>query len=186
VGESRAFAALIARGIGSAEACRLVGVNRRTGKRWRHGRTITSSSGQRLHYPPVIYARKREISPRFLSEDERIVIGDRRRAGYTVRAIAQELGRSPATISRELRRNCDPDSGQYRSFAAQRLATKRRARPRKGKLVSDARLRSYVVEALQRRWSPEQISQALRGEFVAARRDHESASAQRRRAVPRP
>ena len=45
------FARLIARGVTNSEACRIVGVNRRTGKRWRHGRTITSSSGRRLLYP---------------------------------------------------------------------------------------------------------------------------------------
>src|SRR5262245_58320663 len=116
------FAELIARGVNNSEACRIVGVNRKTGKRWRHGRTITSSSGRRLHYPPVIGAGKREISPRYLSEDERVLIGDRRCAGVSVRAIARELGRSPATVSRELRRNVDPDSGRYRPFAAQRLA----------------------------------------------------------------
>ena len=56
------YAALIARGVTYSEACRIVGINRRTGKRWRHGRTITGSSGQRLHYPPVVGAkRKREL-----------------------------------------------------------------------------------------------------------------------------
>jgi hypothetical protein len=49
-----------------------VGVNPRTGKRWRLGRTVTSSSGAKLHYPPVITARKAEIPPRYLSEDERV------------------------------------------------------------------------------------------------------------------
>jgi hypothetical protein len=44
------------------QACRIVGVNPRTGKRWRHGRTITRGSGRRLHYPPVISSRKLEIS----------------------------------------------------------------------------------------------------------------------------
>jgi transposase, IS30 family len=61
------FAALIARGVSNSQACRVVGVNRRTGKRWRHGRTITSSSGRRLRYAPVIDLHDREISPRFLS-----------------------------------------------------------------------------------------------------------------------
>jgi transposase-like protein len=103
------FAALIGRGVSNSQACRIVGINRRTGKRWRHGRTITSSSGRRLHYAPVIDTRKREISPRFLPEDERVVIGDRRRAGHSMRAIARELGRDPGTISRELRRNRDSD-----------------------------------------------------------------------------
>ena len=66
------FARLIARGVSNAEACRIAGINRRTGKRCRHGRTITSSNGRRLHYPAVINSRQREISARYLSEDERI------------------------------------------------------------------------------------------------------------------
>src|SRR3954447_16556488 len=83
------YAALIGRGVSNSEACRIVGVNRRTGKRWRHGRTITSRSGERLHYAPVVgVARKREISARFLSEDERVRIADLRRAG-------EACGRSP-------------------------------------------------------------------------------------------
>ena len=139
------YAALIARGASFSEACRIVGINRRTGKRWRHGRTITGSNGQRLHYPPVVgVKRKREISARFLSEDERVRIADLRRAGEGVRAIARELGRDPATVSRELRRNVDPRSSAYRPHAAQRLAEQRRARPKTGKLVADVELRRFV------------------------------------------
>jgi IS30 family transposase len=160
-----AFARLIARGVPNAEACRIVGINRRTGTRWRYGREITSSSGVRLHYPPVINASKREISDRYLSEEERIRLADLRRAGLGVRAIAAELGRSPSTISRELDRNHDPSTGQYRPFTAHRLAAERRARPRTGKIVDDSELRAFVSERLKQRWSPEQISQALRREF---------------------
>src|SRR4051794_23384769 len=167
------YVALIARGVSNSEACRIVGINRRTGKRWRHGRTITSSSGQRLHYAPVVGgARKREISARFLSEDERVRIADLRRAGEGVRAIARELGRDPATVSRELRRNVDPKSSAYRPHTAQRLAERRRARPKVGKLVADAELRACVEGRLKRRWSPEQIAQALRVEFPDQPRRH--------------
>jgi IS30 family transposase len=113
----------------------------------------------------VIGARAREISPRYLSEDERVRIADLRRQGLGVRAVAAGLGRSPATVSRELRRNRDLGSGQYRPFAAQRLAAARRARPGRGKLVRDPVLRHFVAERLEKRWSPEQISRALRGEF---------------------
>jgi Helix-turn-helix domain len=49
-------------------------------------------------------------------------------AGAGVRAIAEHRGRSPSTISRELRRNRDPGSGQYRPFTAHKLAVRRRAR----------------------------------------------------------
>lgn len=92
-------------------------------------------------------------------------IADLRRAGEGVRAIARELGRSAATVSRELRRNVEANGGAYRPHAAQRLAVQRRARPKAGKLVADVELREFVQGKLKRRWSPEQIAQALRGEF---------------------
>jgi transposase, IS30 family len=156
------FARLIAQGVSNSQACRIVGVNRRTGKRWRHGRTITSSSGKPRHYPPVINVRKPKISSRYLSEDERVRIADLDRAGRGVREIAAEIGRDASTISRELRRNRDPDSGQYRPFTAQRLAVGRRPRPGRGKLIRDPELRAFVAERLDKRWSPEQIAHALR------------------------
>ena len=40
-GRRQEFARLIARGVSNSEACRMVGVNRRTGTRWRYGRTVT-------------------------------------------------------------------------------------------------------------------------------------------------
>jgi IS30 family transposase len=115
----------------------------------------------------VINAGRREVSPRFLSEDERVQIADLRRAGLGVRGIAGQLGRSPSTVSRELRRNCEPASGQYRPFAAQRLAAERRARPGRGKLNCDPVLCQFVAGRLAKRWSPEQVSRALRAEFPA-------------------
>ncbi len=161
------FGRLIAQGFSNSEACRVVGINRRTGKRWRHGRSITTRDGRTLHYAPVVGtgAGRREISPRYLSEDERARIADLRRAGAGVRAIAARLGRSPSTVSRELRRNRDPGSGQYRPFTAHKLAARRRARPRAGKIARDQALRQFVQDCLHKRWSPEQISQALRREF---------------------
>jgi transposase, IS30 family len=161
------YARLIAQGFNNSEACRIAGVNRTTGKRWRHGRTITTRDGRKLHYAPVVGAGavRREISPRYLSEDERVQIADLRRAGAGVRAIAERLGRSPSTISRELRRNRDPGGGQYRPFTAHKLAAQRRARPRAGKIARDEVLRQFVRDRLEERWSPQQISQALRAEF---------------------
>lgn len=55
---------------------------------------------------------------RYLRETDRIHIADRLREKATVRAIAAELGRSPSTISREIRRNRHPVNGQYRPHAA--------------------------------------------------------------------
>jgi hypothetical protein len=48
-----AFARLIAEGVPSARACRIVGINPRTGKRWRNGRRL-QSGGRVLGLAPVI------------------------------------------------------------------------------------------------------------------------------------
>lgn len=120
------YVRLIAQGISNAEACRLVGINRRTGTRWRYGRSVRNSAGEVLHYPPVKIEKARPRSPRYLSEQERIVIADLLAAGTTVRGIATEMGRSPSTVSREIRRNSDPD-GRYRPHS--RRACRQGARP---------------------------------------------------------
>jgi transposase, IS30 family len=169
------YARLMGQGFSSLEACRIVGINPRTGKRWRHGRTITARDGRKLHYAPVITRGavvRREISDRYLSEEERVQIAGLRAAGAGVRAIAERTGRSPSTISRELRRNRDPGSGQYRPFAAHKLAVQRRARPRPGKIAADPVLREFVAGRLEKRWSPQQVSRALPGEFPGERARH--------------
>jgi len=169
------YARLIGQGFSSLEACRIVGINPRTGKRWRHGRTVTARDGRKLHYAPVITRGavvRREISDRYLSEKERVQIADLRAAGAGVRAIAERTGRSPSTISRELRRNRDPGSGQYRPFTAHKLAVQRRARPRPGKIAADPVLRQCVQGRLEKRWSPQQVSRALPGQFPGERARH--------------
>ena len=61
-----AFARLIADGIPSARASRMVGVNPRTGKRWRNGRRL-ASGGRVLDLAPVITtAPTKHYSPRYL------------------------------------------------------------------------------------------------------------------------
>jgi hypothetical protein len=68
----------------------------------------------------------RQISARFLSQEERIEIADLRHAGVSIWQVASRLGRAPSTVSRELRRNTT-GSGGYRPFEADRQATARRA-----------------------------------------------------------
>jgi hypothetical protein len=85
--------------VSNSEAYPILGVNRRTGNRRRHGRTITTHDGRRLHNAPVITTTTRPISPRFLDEDEGVAIADLRRAGHTIRAIARQLRRDPSTVA---------------------------------------------------------------------------------------
>ncbi len=111
--------------------------------------------------PPLEPLAIRPISPRFLSKEERVRIADMASRGDGPTVIAQALGRSASTISRELRRNLHP-TGQYRPFHAHVLAAQRRRRPKQPKLAGNAWLRGFVTDRLAQRWSPQQISRALR------------------------
>ncbi len=155
------YLALMKQGIGNSAACRAVGINRRTGSRWRYGRTIMNRVGQPLTYPPILQPARPAVSARFLSEDERIAIGDGLIADRSIRAIAAGLGRSPSTISREIGNNSDPETGVYHPFRAQQRSAARRPRPKVGKLAEHVELREHVQRQLEQRWSPEQISATL-------------------------
>ena len=70
--------------------------------------------------------------------------------GTGVRAIARKLGRSPSTISREIRRNSATRSGEfdYRAIAAQWHADRAAKRPKISKLAVNPVLRDYVQDRL--------------------------------------
>jgi IS30 family transposase len=160
--ERETYLALVRRGVSSREACGIVGINVRTGKRWRNGRNPT---GSEAGASPITSAAPSVVRGRFLNEDERVVIADRRRTGATLQQIAAELGRDRSTISRELRRNAHHISGDYRPHAAQRLAEARRPRPKTGKIAANPALRQVIQDGLDLRWSPEQIVRRLRRDF---------------------
>ncbi|GAA3134195.1 hypothetical protein GCM10020255_008790 [Rhodococcus baikonurensis] len=105
-----------------------------TGNNWSRGYK-TYRNGAAVGFVPALERLAvREISARFLSQDERIEIADRH-AGLSIRAIASRLGRSPSTISRELRRNA-VTGNDYRPFEAHRRATARRTRRHRRRLES--------------------------------------------------
>jgi IS30 family transposase len=87
---------------------------------------------------------------RFLSFAEREEIAIGRAYGYGIRQIARHLGRSPSTISREVRRNAGTRGGTliYRAVIAQWHRDRRAARPKTAKLVSNERLCEYVQDRL--------------------------------------
>lgn len=151
---------LLAEGWSMRAACREVGVCRTTGHNWKNGTTIRLKDGTVKVVPPLEPLSTRVISSRFLSEQERVQIADLASIGLGPTAIAAQLGRSPSTISRELRRNLHP-TGQYRPFHAHAVAAARRRRPRSLKLTLNAGLGEFVRDKLRQRWSPQQISRAL-------------------------
>jgi IS30 family transposase len=90
------------------------------------------------------------LSGRYLSFTEREEIALLRAEKCGVREIARRLGRSPSTISRELRRNAATRSGgfEYRASAAQWHADRRARRPKRAKLAVNGELRRYVQDRL--------------------------------------
>jgi len=64
VEKQQRYVRLVAEGVNNSEACRLVGIDRKTGNRWRYGRSVRNSAGEVVHYPPVKIAEARPRSPR--------------------------------------------------------------------------------------------------------------------------
>ena len=95
------------------------------------------------------------ISKRFLSLKERMLIFGWRVEGLSIRDIARQLGRSPSTVSRELRRN-GITSTCYNPYIAHMRAGKRLKRPKARKCANPG-LWAIIWDKLELRWSPEQI-----------------------------
>lgn len=85
--------------------------------------------------------------------------------GETLSAIAMRLGRASSTISREVNRNSGASG--YRAFSAGRRPVSKHppAGTGKSRLMSEDRLRIYVIEKLRRRWSPREIVKRIQEEY---------------------
>lgn len=96
-----------------------------------------------------------------LTSEERDLLAVWHGQGCSVRAIAQKLSRSPATISRELRRNHSLVSSHYVAISAQSRAEERSRQCHLRHPLKSPDVYSYVLERLRRGWSPETISGRL-------------------------
>jgi transposase, IS30 family len=147
---------LILDGVPTVEACRQIGIGRKTGYRWR------SEAGG---LPPARMAEELR-SARYLTLLERQRIATLRERGHGVREIARRLSRAPSTVSRELRRHLKAhDKGVYDADLAHARARDKARRKRAGVLVLDPELRKLVKDKLEDTWSPQQISVWLRTEY---------------------
>lgn len=106
-----------------------------------------------------------------LLERERLAL--LRREGLGVREISRRLGRSPSTISRELRRNMRKhDRGHYDPILAHARSREQARRDRTGVIADDQQLKDVVQEKLKDDWSPERISFWLRDAYPNKRSWH--------------
>ena len=134
--------------------------------RWRRGESLheigrafgklSSSVYCQLAHTGGIRPRPRRRSRLALSLSEREEISRGIAAEQSLRSIAECLGRSPSTVSREIQRNGGYDD--YRASVADEQAWNRTRRPKRCQLGRHPRLRRMVARKLRRNWSPEQIA----------------------------
>jgi IS30 family transposase len=94
-----------------------------------------------------------------LTLEERDRIAQLRHRGADQQEIAQALGRSSATISRELRRN--RTGSDYFAAGAQRQAERRRSERPLVRKLDHPETQEFVRRAITHEWSPEQIAGRL-------------------------
>lgn len=143
---------LLREGHKGAAAARRVGVSTSCGSLW----FIDAGS--------MIVPEPGSISPRFLSQDDRIAIADGLHAGTPVKAIAVGINKSFQTVYREIRRNSKPD-GTYQPWWAHNQAIRQRQRPKEKRIQQGSRLHQVIATKLDLKWSPSQISRFLKREF---------------------
>ncbi len=119
------------------------------------GKTGSSIYCQLAHSGGIRPAtRRRSRLALTLSEREEISRGIA--TEQSIRSMAKSLGRSPSTVSREIRRHGGYDG--YRASRADEQAWDRARRPKRCQLARYPRLRHAVARKLRRNWSPEQIA----------------------------
>src|SRR5660397_169020 len=90
---------------------------------------------------------------RMLTVADRVEIAQGLKAGWSIRAIAGQIDRSPSVVSREVRRNWLKTRG-YRLVHADCAAQARRRRPQTGKVAADEVLRARVLADLGQSRTP--------------------------------
>ena len=105
VDKQREFSRPLGQGVSLSEACRRLGIDRKTGHWWKNGGVLHRNGVARVVDPVVGRHPARPESPRYLSEGERLLIADGVRVEKSARAILAELGRAVSTVARELNRH---------------------------------------------------------------------------------
>ena len=139
--ERELYLRLVTQGMSKCRGLPKSGIHRITGVRWRDGRTMVDSGGPTRHYAPIT-THPNSISARFLSEEERVRIGDLRQAGHSIRPVAADLGRSPSTscpwsTSQQPVTGCRVDGRHSRAEAE--LTNQRSVHPSRPRIVQGFR-----------------------------------------------
>ena len=97
-----------------------------------------------------------------LKESERVVIEILLEEGKSLRTIAKKLDRNVGTISREIKRNKNQNSGEYVAVKSHRKAIKKLKYQRYKAPLKNPKVFLYVREKLRELWTPEEIAGRLK------------------------
>ena len=141
--------------------------------RWQNGESMAdiakafgtrhSTLGKILRINGGIRPRPRMRSRLALTLAEREAISRGLAQRHSLRSIAVEIGRSPSTVSREVRRN--GGCSAYRAHRADKSAWERSKRPQSCKLAQEPKLAKLVALKMQDQWSPQQIAGWLKRNY---------------------
>ena len=115
---------------------------------------------------------ERARAARTLTHAEREEISRAIATGESMRCIAARLGRTPSTVSREIKRNGGRQG--YRANQADQAAWDRAKRPKRCKLVKNPALARIVADKLRLLWSPQQIGGWLKHTYPGDQSHHVS------------
>ena len=103
---------------------------------------------------------------KYLSDTERSEIEILKKKGYTVRKIAEVLGRSPNTISYELKR-----CGVYKASLGKQYARTqlKNRRFQWSKINENKELREYIISGLKQYWNPDEIAGKMKRDKLSFR-----------------
>lgn len=134
--------------------------------KWKNGDSLSDIGRALRKHPGSIHhlivfnggiaPTKRKRHQAHLSLEEREEISRGIAANITIRNIALLLNRSPSTISREINRHGGKEN--YRANLADQKAWKNAKRPKLCHVDQHPELKKIIIEKLQLKWSPEQIS----------------------------
>ena len=160
----RAVKRALAKGASVRDAAEKTGVSHATVGRWSHMDTPPDWMwlNMDINVESAFEALEGIPFEGSLAYEHRVIIYALRQLGKTHKQIAETIGCSRPTISKELARL---KPAEYDPRLAQMDAEEKAKRPKERKLDANPDLRAYVANGLTLRWSPEEISRRIVQDF---------------------
>jgi IS30 family transposase len=101
------YVQLIAQGVSNSEAYRLVGINRKTGNRWRYGRRVRNSAGALVIYALAEAVQRllaKRWSPEQVAHELRVLFADQPSRWLCKETIYQAIYDTAVAVTRPARR----------------------------------------------------------------------------------